>query len=160
MNINTESFVVFNITVFTYHNAQCYISRHHRVITGYLVPYHCRPLTVSKAECKAVPEESKLPSRSLRVKAIDFGGRGFELPRQIHLIYLCSTMISITMQFSASGKRKVNKNILWCMCNMRQQFYCRFSPIKHVRKLNPLSRIMPCFPNASLYIIIIIIVIL
>jgi hypothetical protein len=64
-----------------------------------------------------VPEESKHSSLPLRVKAIDFGGRGIELPRQTNLIYLCSTMILITMSFSASGKRKVNKNGLWCMCH-------------------------------------------
>jgi hypothetical protein len=73
---------------------------------------------VSKGQCKAVPEGSKHSSLPLRVKAIDFGGRGIELPRQTHLIYLCSTMILITMPFSPSGKRKVNKNLLWCMCHM------------------------------------------
>jgi hypothetical protein len=112
VNISTDRFVALDIAVVTYQKAQCYSSRHHRVITRCLVTYHCRVLAVSKVECKAVPKESKLSSRSLRVKAIDFGGRGIELPRQIHLTYLCSTMILITMQFSASGKRKVNKSVL------------------------------------------------
>ena len=122
MNFNTEGFVAFDITVGTYKNAQCYSSRHCSVITIYFVSYHFRTLTVSKAERKAVPEDSRLSSRPLRVNAIDFGGRGIELPRQMHLIYLCSTMILITTQLSASCKRKVNKNLLWCMCNMRQHF--------------------------------------
>jgi hypothetical protein len=112
--------------VVTYHNAQCYSSRHRRIIKRYLVPYHCSALTLSKTKCKAVLQESKISSHPLRVKAIDFGGSGIELPRQIHLIYLCSTVILIAMQFSASGKRKVNKNILWCICNTREQVYCRF----------------------------------
>ena len=43
-NINTERFVAFDITVGTYQNPQCYSSRHRRVITSYLVPYHCRTL--------------------------------------------------------------------------------------------------------------------
>ena len=73
-----------------------------------LVTYYCRALNVSKAECKAVPEENKHSSRPVRVNAIDSGGRGTELPRQIHLAYLCATVILIMMQFSASGKRKVN----------------------------------------------------
>jgi hypothetical protein len=126
VNVNTEGFVTFVITVSTYQNAQCYSSRHRRLTTLYLVPYHCGALTVSMAGCKAVPEKTELSSRPLRVKAIDFGGRDIELPRQIHLIFLCLTMILITMQFSASGKRKVNTNILWCMCNVREQVYCRF----------------------------------
>jgi len=97
-----------------------------KFITHYLVPYHCRALNVSKAECKAIPEEFQLSSRSVRIKASEFSGRGVELPRQIQLIYVCSALILITIQFSASGKRKVNKNILWFMCNMREQVYCFF----------------------------------
>jgi hypothetical protein len=78
--INIESFVAFDMTIDTYQNAQCYSSLQRRLITRYLVPYHCETLTISKAKCKAVPEESKISSRLLRANAVDFGGRGIELP--------------------------------------------------------------------------------
>jgi len=60
-----------------------------KIITHCLVPYHCRALNVSKDESKAVSEECQLSSRPVRVKAIEFSGRGTELPRQIQLIHVC-----------------------------------------------------------------------